>query len=146
MNWRPSMTHYVANVNTVYVDCDDTLVLWRKTAEAGPEVAGLPIQCWRHERHLTLLDNLKAVGYAVVVWSHGGAAWARQVVEALGIEDVVDVVVAKPALWLDDYPDPSKILEPTRHRYIGTPPGLGGPRDIKTTDPALQSLPPDAYR
>ena len=49
---------------------------------------------------------MKARGYSIVVWSAGGSDWAEVAVEALGIEDWVDVVMPKIDFHLDDVEDP----------------------------------------
>lgn len=112
---------------TVYFDVDDTLLLWG----GDYEINGLPFPAVAHDEHVTLLRSLKAVGYTVVVWSAGGSAWAERVVQQLGLAECVDVIVSKPSLWIDDYKDPARILEHTRHRYIGTPPAMFGTREEK---------------
>jgi len=62
-----------------------------------------------HRKHVKLIKDFKARGYTVIVWSHGGPRWAKSVVDALGLEKYVDIVMAKPAKTLDDL-TPDKIL------------------------------------
>ena len=52
--------------------------------------------------HIQQLKNHKARGHVVVVWSQGGADWARKVVEELGLVEYVDVTIAKPMWYYDD--------------------------------------------
>lgn len=115
------MSYRARNSPTVYVDVDETLVLWAPDYTV-PSVPDLPLRVWPHSEHIRLVRSLHAVGYTVVVWSRGGAEWAGKVVDALGLADAVDVVLGKPELWIDDLRDPSGILEPSRRRYLGTPP------------------------
>lgn len=110
------------NGPTVYVDVDETLVLWAPPPGVVPAVPALPMRVWPHHEHIWLVRSLHAVGYTVVVWSRGGAEWAAKVVTALKLDDAVDVVLGKPELWIDDLSDPGKVLEPSRRRYLGTPP------------------------
>lgn len=107
---------------TAFFDVDDTLVLWRDPGTGAAPVPGLPFPAWAHREHLELLVKLRGVGYAIVVWSHGGADWAARVVEALDIASLVSVVCAKPSVWFDDHADPTKILGPQTHRYLGVNP------------------------
>lgn len=94
----------------IYVDVDDTLVIWDwqqytdntddlfyLKADDGCTIAVLP-----HKRHIEMIDQFKMRGHTIVVWSQGGWAWAKKVVEALGIESKVDVVMSKPDWYVDD--------------------------------------------
>lgn len=90
-------------------DVDDTLVMWNysehdidATVEVGCEhfiQRVLP-----HQKHIQAIKNSKARGHYVVVWSQGGADWAKVVVEALKLSDYVDLVIAKPSWIYDDIP------------------------------------------
>jgi len=46
----------------------------------------------------------KIRGSTIIVWSAGGAAWAKKAVEALGIEELVDIIMCKPRWYVDDLP------------------------------------------
>lgn len=92
-------------------DVDDTLVMWTITQDyKGPLVTtnyngfkdkGIPnLAAVKH------LKKMKARGYSIVVWSKGGSDWAEAAVEALGIEDWVDVVMPKIDFHLDDVENP----------------------------------------
>jgi hypothetical protein len=52
------------------------------------------------------------------VWSAGGHEWAEKAVRMLGIEEYVDVVMSKPAWWIDDLPA-NKILNGNSEIYLG---------------------------
>lgn len=96
---------------SVFFDVDDTLVLWDwrqyspegiglidiKSPNAGTTISVLP-----HYRHIELMKQFKVRGHTVVVWSQGGHEWAEAVVLALGLEDVVDLVMDKPNWYVDD--------------------------------------------
>jgi phosphoserine phosphatase len=48
------------------------------------------------------MKSHKFRGHTVIVWSAGGVEWAKTVVTALGLENYVDLVVAKPKWYYDD--------------------------------------------
>jgi FMN phosphatase YigB (HAD superfamily) len=91
----------------VYFDCDGTLIRPADESEtntvtfrAGDKLVHFaPIQA-----HINSLILHKARGHTVVVWSHGKAPWARQVVEALDLLQYVDLVISKPDWTYDDEP------------------------------------------
>jgi hypothetical protein len=90
---------------TVYVDVDDTLVLWRPVKE-DDWVVNLPRYGYLavSSRHVTSIKQHKARGHLIVVWSQGGADWAEEVVKLIGLEDYVDLVISKPRWIYDDKP------------------------------------------
>lgn len=93
--------------NTVYFDCDDTLVIWKynlsdkgKTIEiGGPDFTQRVLP---HLAHIEEVKKAKARGHVTVVWSAGGSAWSEAVVKALHLEKYVDLVVSKPNYFFDD--------------------------------------------
>ncbi len=114
--------------NSVWIDVDDTLVLWAPTQEQKDKF-GIDITCpgsmvwdrdgseigfapdWTeklvpHKVHIEQIKRHKMRGQLVVVWSQGGANWAHAVVKALKLEQFVDLVIGKPT-WIIDDKDPS---------------------------------------
>ena len=103
----------IKSTKIIYCDVDETLILWNwkdyteaitglvaiTDPDSNVSVYGLP-----HHRHIELLKQFKCRGHTVVVWSAGGAEWAERAVKALGIEKLVDVVLAKPDWYVDDLP------------------------------------------
>lgn len=94
---------------TLYVDVDETLVLtkWPESLDKNTIVIdhfGHDIRVWPHLPHAEAIRQFKARGHAVVVWSAGGARWAKAVVEAMGLTDAVDVIISKPDWLIDDKP------------------------------------------
>ena len=95
----------------VMFDVDDTLVMW-DWREYSPDGEGTidivntecnVIECvLPHYRHIQLLKQFKARGHTVIVWSQGGHSWAENVVKALQLQDLVDIVMDKPTWYVDD--------------------------------------------
>jgi FMN phosphatase YigB (HAD superfamily) len=98
---------FIDNELVVMFDCDDTLVMHNDQGNLlieDPYNTYTFIDVERHERHIKLLKDFKGRGYTVVVWSAAGAKWAMKVVEALKLEDYVDLVISKPLKYVDDLP------------------------------------------
>jgi len=94
--------------STVFIDVDDTLVMWGKAKEGEKVVAvtsphdGGQNYLRPHAGHIKILKDRKARGSFIVVWSAGGFAWAEAVVKALGLDTHVDMCMTKPHMYLDD--------------------------------------------
>jgi hypothetical protein len=97
----------------VYCDVDDTLVIWdwkpidpdgNNLITVRDPKSGHSEHVMPHNRHIQLVKQFKARGHTVVVWSQGGWSWAESVVRALGLVDVVDLVMDKPSWYIDDLP------------------------------------------
>lgn len=107
---------------TVMFDTDETIVTWRQPPGEFPpqaieiDVGQGPMVVWPHEAHIDRLKNHYRIGHQVVVWSHGGSAWAAAVVQALGLEPYVHVVCAKGSWFYDD--KPQDIITEYSTRYI----------------------------
>ena len=105
--------YYKVKDGGVYAsDVDDTLVMWTipqdykgslvTTNYQGFKDTGIPnLHAVNH------LKKMKARGYSIIVWSAGGSDWAEVAVEALGIQDWVDVVMPKIDFHLDDVVSPT---------------------------------------
>jgi len=97
---------------TLYVDVDDTLVMWNSfDMPESKQGDFLNIPCgnetvtvYPHRAHIDLLKQFKARGHNVVVWSQGGSDWAETIVNTLGLQDLVDVILTKPNWFVDDIP------------------------------------------
>ena len=95
----------------LYVDVDDTLVSWFQGGKGPYDTLVLKSACETDKVELKIhwetveqIKLHKLRGHSVVVWSAGGAEWANKVVTELGIERLVDAVLAKPSFFLDDQP------------------------------------------
>lgn len=91
-------------------DVDDTLVLWRprvgteRVVDIVDPYDGHTVTLVVHEPHVKLISDRKQRGCSIMVWSQSGPQWAKAVVDALGLQDVVDEVKAKPFMIVDDLP------------------------------------------
>ena len=115
----------------VAFDCDNTLVLWNVPPDyPGPVVkitsyngfAGM----WITKTlaiNTPMVEKLKEIGRSdlngiIMVWSFAGAEWATGVVQALGLDQYVDIVMGKPVALYDDWPidlwlpEPQHLLPP----------------------------------
>lgn len=105
---------HLQSERNVFFDVDDTLIFWpqkarelglddRNSIEIGVDgVDGYQISVIPNEQMIEFMEGLKAQGSGIVVWSHGGYKWALAVVNALGIAHLVDLVLTKPNLMMDD--------------------------------------------
>lgn len=97
------------NEMVVYVDIDGTLV--NKGDHVATNYHGTKVDYYgfTHEIHplwsnIEFMKTLKARGWYIVVHSHNGWKYAKNVVEALELQDYVDEVKSKPFKYLDDVP------------------------------------------
>lgn len=99
--------------STIFIDVDDTLVMWDKSYRKMREstIGTIAIKCPHsqsnnylvpHRAHIKILKDRKARGSFIVVWSAGGFAWAEAVVRALDLEEHVDLIMTKPHAHIDD--------------------------------------------
>jgi len=114
--------------NTAWFDIDDTLAMWSPTKEQKDQY-GIEVTCpasviydsdgsvigsspeWKeklvpHRVHIEQIKKHKMRGHKIILWSQGGATWAKAVAEAFGLVDFVDLVIGKPT-WIYDDKDPS---------------------------------------
>ena len=106
----------IRNENILCVDVDETLIVSTgdKTLKTRPiwdEVTKGFINVQPHLPHVRLLQEEKARGRFVIVWSRGGYAWAEAVVTGLGLISSVDLIMSKPYAYIDDKPVQSWLTE-----------------------------------
>lgn len=111
----------VKSENTVWIDVDDTLVMWPQNPfvrqYVGPETRdpfdlrflpfdnyGSTVWLRPNEKNIKLLKSYKQRGYFVIVHSANGWAWAEDVVKKLMLSESVDMIMTKPAKYVDDLP------------------------------------------
>lgn len=91
------------------VDVDDTLLLFKWDEDQLKETItveynGIRERVLPHWKHVEEIKKFKLRGIGVVVWSAGGHLWARTVVELLGLQHSVDLIMGKPDWIVDDMP------------------------------------------
>lgn len=94
------------------VDVDDTLIINYNdtTKDLGRKVKVYDavtnkfITMVAHEANIRLLLEEKHRGGFIIVWSRSGYEWAKHVVQALDLENFVDLVMSKPLAYIDDMP------------------------------------------
>jgi nicotinamidase-related amidase len=82
----------IENDKSLFVDVDDTLVIWEGTTYRP------------HTKHIELIKKFHQRGMPIIVWSAGGHAWALRIVKELQLEPYVTAVMSKPAWFVDDLP------------------------------------------
>lgn len=98
----------VQNENVRPFDCDGCLIV-RHTesdlkADIRDPVTGGTIRVGVNRAMVRLLQEERQRGSFVVVWSRSGWEWARNIVNALGLQADVDLVMSKPIAYFDDTP------------------------------------------
>jgi hydroxymethylpyrimidine pyrophosphatase-like HAD family hydrolase len=105
---------------TVFIDVDDTLVMWNVSEGATDIVTifcrGMENKLQPNQYNIELLKKLACRGHAIVVWSGGGSDWAEAVVYALGLEAYVHVITGKPQYYIDDIANPKEWIG--KHGYF----------------------------
>lgn len=92
---------------TIYFDVDETLVLWEWSEEQRVKTICIKNgdceeRVLPHTAHINKLFQHKVRGHKIIVWSQGGYEWAKHVVNALELQNVVDLVICKPQCFYDD--------------------------------------------
>lgn len=110
MNKKPFV---LKSDNLIYFDVDETLVFWRTdnyheddlVKVLDPYTRGNEfVKMVPHQRNIDLLKRNHGQGRTVIVWSAGGVFWAESVVKTLKLESYVDLIIAKPSVYVDDRP------------------------------------------
>lgn len=102
--------HVVNNELVVAFDVDDTLVMWgdkhnkphKSRVKVKNPYSNSVHYLKPHKKHIELLKTYKGRGYTIIVWSAGGYLWAKEVIEALKLNDYVDIVTTKMLKYVDD--------------------------------------------
>ena len=99
----------IKNERVIPCDVDGTLVIHNP----GPGVplidvidpeTGRPVTLGINRSMVKLVREEKFRGAFILVWSRGGYAWAKNVINALHLENHVDLIMTKPMAYFDDIP------------------------------------------
>lgn len=88
--------------NLCYFDVDETLINWSEQGTRSADFYGTKKRFWSHTNHIEFLKSLKKRGYYIIVHSGNGWRWAKNVIEALELNDFVDEIKSKPSKVIDD--------------------------------------------
>lgn len=104
---------------TSYFDVDDTLVMWDvENAQDRADHIWIDGHCLvPHMAHIRKLKGHRKAKHIVVVWSAGGSDWAEQVINALNLQEYVDLIVSKPDIYYDDLRS-SEFLPGYKRKYL----------------------------
>lgn len=99
----------IENERTVFIDVDDTLVMHKSSCQTTgllvvDPATGNQVEVYKNAPMIKCLLEERHRGAFIVVWSMGGYEWARNVLQALGIDGKVDLVMSKPFAYFDDKP------------------------------------------
>ncbi len=115
------MYTYVDCNQPTYFDVDDTLIMW--SVEDGENTIKLNgVSVVINEANINALKKHAMRGHTIIVCSAGGASWAKAVVDALGLQDLVDVIMEKPMWYYDDLPANAFMGKPHYYPYEGGDP------------------------
>ncbi len=104
----------IKNERVAYFDCDYTLIDWDPIEGVDPLVLTSPKgmhHVWPMAKNIALIHEIRAVGWEIVVWSQGGADHAERVIKLLNLEPYVDLVMAKPSIYVDDMPLEQQVIK-----------------------------------
>jgi len=86
-------------------DVDGTLILFGHNKK-GCKFFNPNISTWEeaepYQKHIDLLKRFKEEGCTILVWSRSGAEYTQNVIEALELEEYVDIISDKPTDYIDD--------------------------------------------
>lgn len=94
----------------IMFDVDNTLVMWSKNftqpfhnaVKIEDPYDEQPVYLQPNHDNIKLLSHFAGRGYMIVVWSASGWKWAKAVVNALKLENRVDIIMTKPQFHVDD--------------------------------------------
>jgi hypothetical protein len=104
---------------SVYFDVDNTIVLWDMETDPRAitfELYGQKFKLVPHYKHIERVKFHKQEGFEIIFWSAGGADWAQEIVNKLGLQEHVDYCLSKPSYYYDDLPT-EKILHKHHRMY-----------------------------
>lgn len=107
----------IENELVVATDIDDSLACWHNPTVDGPgklpiSFAGKTVYLTPHTYHVDLIKMYKERGYFIIAWSANGNQHCKRVIQALGLEEYVDICMSKLTKHLDDSDNAAAILGP----------------------------------
>jgi len=99
----------IKNERIIPTDIDGTLII-HNPGPGIPRVGvvdpstGHTVAMGINQAMVKLVREEKFRGAFVIAWSRGGYAWAKNVINALHLENHVDLVMTKPMAYFDDIP------------------------------------------
>jgi hypothetical protein len=96
-----TLSSELGHYRNLYVDVDGTLVFWPDPTP-GLYQAGKPYTINQELVDKLKLWRLRMPNGVLVVWSGTGKQHAEWAVKTCGIDDIVDVALAKPSAMIDD--------------------------------------------
>lgn len=109
MTKRESLCKQITTERVVCIDVDETLVSHGRNYPTNDYMSvhdhvipGNQISVYPMKANIRILKEEHARGSYVIVWSKGGHQWATDVVRALGLTKHVDLILTKPAAYVDD--------------------------------------------
>lgn len=119
------MGNIVLKEPLVCFDVDDTLVSWECYGQVksgmlefvDPE-DGQSLWLETIPENIEAMKAHKLRGHTVVVWSAGGAMWAKEVTHKLGLSKYVDAYMSKPNWYYDDLPSSEFLPETNRRHFV----------------------------
>lgn len=103
----------IQNERIIPCDVDDTIIMHckhsdypesRRVSIPDPIDTTSTLTVVVNEPMVRLIREEIARGAFVMVWSRGGYAWAAAVVEAVGLTDIIPLIMSKPLVYFDDKP------------------------------------------
>lgn len=95
-------------VRSVFVDCDDTLIMWSSNKYYKPNEAmelhfmNYKVTVSPNDTNIAKVKEFYKKGYEVIIWSATGKEWAELVVKTLELTDHIDCCLSKPDFYIDD--------------------------------------------
>jgi FMN phosphatase YigB (HAD superfamily) len=101
----------VKNEAIICFDIDETLLMPEKGdgTDVFVKYNGRVEKRNPHRKHIQFLKDNYFRGFTIYLWSGNGAEWCAAASDALGLDEYVDHVMAKPIKIVDDL-DPSEWL------------------------------------
>lgn len=96
----------VPNDKILCVDIDGTLVDYVSVKDKFDHIISYgDVLVYLKERKMNralMVHHKEVRDYFIIVWSANGKEWATKIIELLGLESQVDLIMTKPREYLDD--------------------------------------------